>query len=173
MRSLSLALRQLRREWRSGELAVLWLSLCVAVAALCGVGFLVDRIGRAVTAQASEVLAADLRVESDAAIDPAEQAHALSSGLTSARLTMTLSAIFNGDSNQLADVRAVSDRVAHARDTRARGGLARFAAGGRAGCDDWHQSECRLAHAARGADPDLAARPELDLRRVCLGAAHQ
>jgi putative ABC transport system permease protein len=108
MRSLSLALRQLRREWRSGELAVLWLSLCVAVAALCGVGFLVDRIGRAVTAQASEVLAADLRVESDAAIDPAEQAHAQSSGLASARLTMTLSAIFNGDSNQLADVRAVS-----------------------------------------------------------------
>ena len=53
---------------------MLWLSLCVAVAALCGVGFLVDRIGRAVTAQASEVLAADLRVESDAAIDPAEQA---------------------------------------------------------------------------------------------------
>ena len=108
MRSLSLALRQLRREWRSGELAVLWLSLCVAVAALCGVGFLVDRIGRAVTAQASEVLAADLRVESDAAIDPAEQAHAASAGLASARLTMTLSAIFNGDSNQLADVRAVS-----------------------------------------------------------------
>jgi len=108
VRSLSLALRQLRREWRSGELAVLWLSLCVAVAALCGVGFLVDRIGRAVTAQASEVLAADLRVESDAAIDPAEQAHAASAGLASARLTMTLSAIFNGDSNQLADVRAVS-----------------------------------------------------------------
>ena len=109
MRSLSLALRQLRREWRSGELAVLWMSLCVAVAALCGVGFLVDRIGRAVTAQASEVLAADLRVESDAAIDPAEQAHAQSSGLASARLTMTLSAIFNGDANQLADVRAVSN----------------------------------------------------------------
>lgn len=109
MNSLSLALRQLRREWRSGELAVLWMSLCVAVAALCGVGFLVDRIGRAVTAQASEVLAADLRVESDAAIDPAEQAHAHSTGLASARLTMTLSAIFNGDANQLADVRAVSN----------------------------------------------------------------
>jgi putative ABC transport system permease protein len=108
-RSLSLAVRQLRREWRSGELAVLWLSLCVAVAALCGVGFLVDRIGRAVAAQASEVLAADLRVESDAAIAPQEQAYAQSLGLASARLTMTLSAIFAGDTNQLADVRAVSD----------------------------------------------------------------
>jgi putative ABC transport system permease protein len=108
MRSLRLALRALRREWRSGELAVLWLSLCVAVAALCGVGFLVDRIGRAVAAQASEVLAADLRVEGDAAIPAVEEAQAGSLQLSSARLTTTLSAIFLGDANQLADVRAVS-----------------------------------------------------------------
>jgi putative ABC transport system permease protein len=108
LRSFLLAVRALRREWRSGELAVLWLSLCVAVAALCGVGFLVDRIGHAVAAQASEVLAADLRVEGDAAIAASEQARAAALGLASARLTTTLSAIFNGDANQLADVRAVS-----------------------------------------------------------------
>ena len=108
MRSLTLALRALRREWRSGELAVLWLSLTIAVAALSGVGFLVDRIGRAVQLQASEVLAADLRVESDAPIAADEQAEATRLGLTSARLTTTLSAIFNGDANQLANVRAVS-----------------------------------------------------------------
>jgi len=108
MRSLVLALRALRREWRSGELAVLWLSLSVAVAALCGVGFLVDRIGRAVAAQASEVLAADLRVEADTPIAAQEQAKAQSLKLSSARLTTTLSAIFNGDTNQLADVRALS-----------------------------------------------------------------
>jgi len=108
MRSLMLALRALRREWRSGELAVLWLSLTIAVAALSGVGFLVDRIGRAVELQASEVLAADLRVESDEPIAPDEPAQARLLGLTTARLTMTLSAIFNGDANQLANVRAVS-----------------------------------------------------------------
>jgi len=108
MRSLTLALRALRREWRSGELAVLWLSLSIAVAALSGVGFLVDRIGRAVELQASEVLAADLRVESDAPIAADEQSQAASLGLASARLTTTLSAIFNGDANQLANVRAVS-----------------------------------------------------------------
>lgn len=108
MHSLALALRALRREWRSGELAVLWISVCVAVAALCAVGFLVDRIGRAVTAQASEVLAADLRIEADDAIAPALQAQAAALGLHSARLTRTLSAVFNGDANQLADVRAVS-----------------------------------------------------------------
>src|ERR1700689_2767681 len=108
MRSLIMALRSLRREWQSGELAVLWLSLCVAVAALCGVGFLVDRIGHAVAAQASQVLEADLRVEGDAAIAASEQARAAALGLASARLTTTLSAIFKGDANQLADVRAVS-----------------------------------------------------------------
>ncbi|HEY2416654.1 MAG TPA: FtsX-like permease family protein, partial [Steroidobacteraceae bacterium] len=109
MHALTLAVRALRREWRSGELAVLWLSLSIAVAALCGVGFLVDRIGRAVAAQASEVLAADLRVESDSPIAAGELPEAASLGLASARLTSTLSAIFNGDTNQLADVRAVSD----------------------------------------------------------------
>src|SRR3984957_12362958 len=108
MRSLTLALRALRREWRSGELAVLWLSLTIAVAALSGVGFLVDRIGRAVELQASEVLAADLRVESDAPIAADESARAAQLGLSTARLTMMLSAIFNGDANQLANVRAVS-----------------------------------------------------------------
>src|SRR3984957_8309673 len=108
MRSLALALRALRREWRSGELAVLWLSLSIAVGALSGVGFLVDRIGRAVDLTASEVLAADMRVESDTPIADDEQARATMLGLRTAHLTTTLSAIFNGDANQLANVRAVS-----------------------------------------------------------------
>jgi putative ABC transport system permease protein len=108
MHSLRLALRALRREWRSGELAVLWLSLSIAVAALSGVGFLVDRIGRAVTLQASEVLAADLRVESDAPIAATEQSQAQQIGLATARLTTMLSSVFNGDANQLSSVRAVS-----------------------------------------------------------------
>jgi putative ABC transport system permease protein len=108
MRSLALALRALRREWRSGELAVLWLSLSIAVGALSGVGFLVDRIGRAVDLTASEVLAADMRVESDTPIADDEQARATMLGLKTAHLTTTLSAIFNGDANQLANVRAVS-----------------------------------------------------------------
>jgi putative ABC transport system permease protein len=108
MHSLRLALRALRREWRSGELAVLWLSLSIAVAALTGVGFLVDRIGRAVTLQASEVLAADLRVESDAPIAAGVAAQAQSLGLATAQLTVMLSSVFNGDANQLSSVRAVS-----------------------------------------------------------------
>ena len=48
MNALALAWRTLLREWKSGELGVLVLAITVAVAALTGVGFLVDRIGIAV-----------------------------------------------------------------------------------------------------------------------------
>ena len=69
MRALTLAMRTLGREWRSGELGVLLLALTVAVAALTGVGFLVGRISTAVDLQAAEVLAADIRVRSGQPID--------------------------------------------------------------------------------------------------------
>src|SRR5712671_1158750 len=108
MAMLRMAMRLLRREWRSGELAVLLVSLAVAVAALTGVGFLVDRIGRAVQAQASEVLAADARVESPEPLAPQLEAEAHSLGLQSARLTTLISVVFRGDASQLANVRAVS-----------------------------------------------------------------
>ncbi|MGH8206717.1 MAG: ABC transporter permease [Steroidobacteraceae bacterium] len=108
MRSLRLALRALRREWRSGELALLWLSLCIAVAALTAVGFLADRIGRAVTLQANAILAADLRIESVSPIPRDQQDQVRQLGLASARVTTMLSAIFHGNDNELADVRAVT-----------------------------------------------------------------
>ena len=64
MRAVLLAMRMLSREWRSGELGVLLLAPTIAVAALTGVGFLVSRISSAVAMQASQVLAADIRLES-------------------------------------------------------------------------------------------------------------
>ncbi|MBS0387424.1 MAG: ABC transporter permease [Proteobacteria bacterium] len=108
MRTLAIALHALRREWRSGELAVLWVSLAVAVAALTGVGFLVDRIGRAVQSQASEILAADARVESAELLAPQLQQQALALQLQTARVTTMLSVVFNGDNSHLAEIRAVS-----------------------------------------------------------------
>ncbi len=108
MRVLVIALRSLSREWRHGELAVLLLSLSIAVASLTGVGFLVDRIQRGIDAQASEVLAADLRVEAPTALAAANEIQAQTLGLKTARLTSLLSAVFNGDANQLANIRAVT-----------------------------------------------------------------
>ena len=108
MRLLLLALRSLGREWRSGELAVLLASLTIAVAALAGVGFLVDRIGRAVQQQASEVLAADLRLESGEELPAEATVAAAAAGLRTARLTTLLSVVFHGDLSLLANVRAAS-----------------------------------------------------------------
>ena len=108
MRALALALRTLLREWRSGELGVLVLAIVVAVAALTGVGFLVDRIGIAVDNQAGEVLAADLRLESGQQMDEKAIDEGRKRGLAVARNTGLFSVVFNGDFNQLTSLRAVS-----------------------------------------------------------------
>ncbi len=108
MRAAILSMRLLSREWRSGELGVLLLALAVAVAALTGVGFLVSRISAAVTMQASQVLAADIRLESPQPIGEGEMVAARQAGLQSARATTLLSVVFEGDQSQLTDVDAVT-----------------------------------------------------------------
>ncbi|NDE02231.1 MAG: hypothetical protein EBZ91_10890 [Gammaproteobacteria bacterium] len=108
-RALQLGLRMLGREWRSGELGVLLLALTVAVGALTGVGFLVNRISQSVALQANEVLAADLRLEASSAPDERYAREAERRALRTARTTSVLSVVFSGDRNQLANLRAVSD----------------------------------------------------------------
>lgn len=108
MRAIAIALRSLSREWRYGELAVLLLSLSVAVGSLSGVSFLVDRITRGIQLQAGEVLAADIRVESQQPLSGASEAEAQRLGLRTAHVTTLLSAVFKGDVNQLTNVRAVT-----------------------------------------------------------------
>jgi putative ABC transport system permease protein len=108
MNALAIAMRMLLREWKSGELGVLVLAITVAVAALTGVGFLVDRISSAVDNQAGEVLAADLRLESPQPMDDRATTEAARRGLKVARSTGLLSVVFNGDTSQLTALRAVS-----------------------------------------------------------------
>ena len=108
MKALRLGLRTLAREWRSGELGVLLLALTVAVAALTGVGFLVSRISTAVALQASEVLAADIRLSSPQPLSQEYFSEAERRGLSTARSTNLLSVVFNGDASRLTSVAAVS-----------------------------------------------------------------
>jgi putative ABC transport system permease protein len=108
MRALPLAMRMLSREWRSGELGVLLLALAIAVAALTGVGFLVSRIGAAVAMQATQVLAADIRLQSPQPIGEAYLARAHQEGLRTAGATGLLSVVFDGDRSQLTDIDAVT-----------------------------------------------------------------
>jgi putative ABC transport system permease protein len=109
MHALRLALRTLLREWRSGELGVLLLALTTAVAALTGVGFLVGRIDTAVREQATQVLAADVRISSTQPLPDEWFSSAAQRGVHSARIQTLLSVVFRGDDSQLVNVEAVSE----------------------------------------------------------------
>jgi putative ABC transport system permease protein len=109
MKVLRFALRNLWRDVKSGELSVLMLALTVAVLSLTAVGFFTSRISQAVSAQAAEVLAADLRLESTMPIPQRYLDVAHARGLRTARILSFPTAIFNGDESQLAAFNAVSD----------------------------------------------------------------
>lgn len=108
MRALLIGLRTLAREWRSGDLLVLFGALVIAVAALTGVGFLVDRVNRAIALTASEVLAADLRLTSPQPIDAEHRALAERLGLRTSSITSLLSVVLHDEASQLANVHAVN-----------------------------------------------------------------
>jgi putative ABC transport system permease protein len=108
MQILRFAVRNLWRDLKSGELSVLLLALSVAVLSLTAVGFFTSRISQGVRAQAAEVLAADLRLESPRPIEAQFYAEARKRGLKSAQLVDFPTAIFNGDLNQLAALNAVT-----------------------------------------------------------------
>ena len=104
-----LAARLLARDWRSGEVLVLLAALVVAVAAMSAVTFFTDRVRAAVSQQAGEALAADLRVESINALPPQMHEAAQRHGLATADVVSFRSVVAAGDATSLADVRGVSE----------------------------------------------------------------
>ena len=109
MRALRFALRSFGREIRSGEVLVLLAAVALAVAALTAVGFLTDRIGKAVARQANEVLAADLRLRSQEPIPATWSEMARDYDLQTAETMTFPSVVFAGDLSALATIKAVSD----------------------------------------------------------------
>ena len=109
MKATTFALRSFGRELRSGEVLVLLAAVALAVAALTAVGFLTDRIGKAVARQANEVLAADLRLRSQEPIPDTWKSLAEQNGLQTAETMIFPSVVFNGDESALAAIKAVGD----------------------------------------------------------------
>src|SRR5271154_5146842 len=97
MQVLRFALRNLWRDLKSGELSVLLLALVVAVLSLTAVGFFTSRISQGVRAQAAEVLAADLRLESPNPIPAEYFIAARARGMESAQVVSFPTAIFSGE----------------------------------------------------------------------------
>ena len=108
MKALLFALRSFGRELRSGEVLVLLAAIGLAVSALTAVGFLTDRIGKAVARQANEVLAADLRLRSQEPVPDEWGELALEYGLRTAQTMTFPSVVFAGDNNALATIKVVS-----------------------------------------------------------------
>ena len=108
MRVLRFAIRNGWRDLKSGELSVLLLALTVAVLSLTAVGFFTSRISQGVRAQAGEVLAADLRLESPNPIPADYFSNAQQRGLRSGVTVAFPTAIFSGEVSQLVAVNAVT-----------------------------------------------------------------
>ena len=100
----TLAWRWLRREWRGGELPLLALAVTLAVASVSAVGFFADRVHRAMSLRATELLAADVVLVSPAAIPEARRSAARERGLAVAETLTFPSMVSTGDRLQLAEV---------------------------------------------------------------------
>ena len=109
MKAILFALRSFGRELRSGEVLVLLAAVGLAVAALTAVGFLTDRIGKAVARQANEVLAADLRLRSQEPVPQEWRDLALEYSLETADTLSFPSVVFRNDDSALATIKVVSD----------------------------------------------------------------
>ncbi len=105
--ALRLGARMMRRDARAGELRLLVLALVVAVAAVTSVGFLADRVGRALERDAGQMLGADLVLDADAPIDAGFLQAARDRGLEVSRTMQFPTMASAGDAAQLVSLKAV------------------------------------------------------------------
>ena len=106
---LGLALKLLWRDWRSGELTLLLVSLLIAVGTVTTITLFVDRLQQALLAESATFLAADRVISSNQPIDPQILTEARTRGLGQAETLTFLSMVFSSERAQFAAVKAVSD----------------------------------------------------------------
>ncbi|MCX7169558.1 MAG: ABC transporter permease [Proteobacteria bacterium] len=101
-------LRMLRRDWRAGELTVLGVALLLAVASLSSVGFLSDRVARALIQESHQLLGGDLLLTADHPWQAAIRQEAQRRGLQLADSISFPSMVSAGSGVHLAEVKAVA-----------------------------------------------------------------
>lgn len=106
--NVSLALRLLWRDWRSGELSLLLASLIIAVGTVTTITLFVDRLNQALLQESATFLAADRVISSADELDPAILTEARARGLETAETIGFLSMVFSADRAQFASVKAVN-----------------------------------------------------------------
>ena len=106
--NLSLALKLLWRDWRSGELTLLLSSLVIAVATVTTITLFVDRLQQALIQESAQFLAADRVIAGRSELDPKFLRKAEELGLEHAQTMSFLSMVFSAERAQFASVKAVS-----------------------------------------------------------------
>ncbi|HEX4883120.1 MAG TPA: FtsX-like permease family protein [Casimicrobiaceae bacterium] len=114
MKTMALAWRMLRRDWRAGELRVLVAALVLAVASVGTVGFFADRVKGALTRQANLLLGGDLMITGDRPLPAAYGERARADGLATTPVIRFNSMVQAADAGAaaaaiLTDVKAVGD----------------------------------------------------------------
>ena len=107
MNTFKFALTSLKRDWHSGELRLIGISIIIAVACLTSVSFFTDRVHRATEQQATELLAADLLLISSSKIEENLITQATESNLTYSLNESFRSVVVRDEKLELAEVKAV------------------------------------------------------------------
>ena len=101
------ALRMLLRTWRGGQLGLIIWSLVLAVSVVTSVSLLAERIERALTAESSAFLAADLVVRSNKPTQQAWIAEAQLQGVETSQMVSFASMVYHQSDMHLASIKAV------------------------------------------------------------------
>ena len=97
------------REWRAGEIQVLFLSLVLAVAMVSGISLFTDRLTLRLVGESTQFLAADVVLEAREVLDKTEWSSQLSSGVRSAETLTFATMIQTADEGfALVSAKAVS-----------------------------------------------------------------
>ena len=106
---IGLASRLLWRDWRSGELRLLFLALVMAVTSVSGMALFTDRLEKALLLESANMLAADRVLGSGKVLPDEILNEAQTRGLRTASTLSFTSMAFSDSGNMLVSAKAVSD----------------------------------------------------------------
>ena len=104
-----ISLRLLRRDWKGGELRLLFLALIMAVTSITGIALFTDRLEKALLLESANMLAADRIVSGRAALPREVLTEGQTRGLSTAEVVSFTSMAFSETGNILVAAKAVSE----------------------------------------------------------------
>ena len=109
LQEITLVVRLLRRDGRSGEIGLLAAALVIAVAGLTTVEFFTSRVEQALVRQSNQLLGADLTISSDRPLAPALEQQARRQGLAVTQARRFPSMVTHAANSALAEIKSVGD----------------------------------------------------------------